>query len=198
MGGTARFFGFLTLFAAVSTIGIAQAGQVKVKSNTKFYTISGKSAFEFAASMSRRGPYSRQHRQRAWATAARDLTYQLSRKKTRYGCRVTDADVSLKVTYTMPKLRRTRGISTRELQKWRKMYKLLDVHEKRHGQLYKAFASKLHRELRKLKTAKTCRQLDRKAAKLVAKLADQDSDRNDRFDARDGRNYRRMTRLYKR
>ncbi|MEM9733223.1 MAG: DUF922 domain-containing protein [Pseudomonadota bacterium] len=174
----------------------AHAGGVKITEKTNFYTITGKTAQQFAISMSRRGPYSRAHRARSWATASRDLTYQLVNTKTAKNCRVKDVNVRLKITYQMPKPRTLKGVSKKHRGRWQRMYRLLDTHEKVHGRFYKEFARNLHRQLLRMKPAGSCRALDRKASNLVEKLSEKDRLRNQRFDARDTRNYRRMTRLY--
>ena len=182
---------------AFGMLGPAFAAKgLKIKESTKFYSISGKTPAQFAKSMSRKGPFSLQHRKRAWATASRDMTYQLIRRKTAKGCRIVNAKVAMKITYTLPKLSSTKGVTKRHRKRWRQMSNLLVKHERVHGRFYKEFARKVHRGLRKLPRAKNCRQLDRRAAKLVDRLSEQDSERNNLFDARDTRNYSRMTRLY--
>ena len=174
----------------------AQKSSLKLSEQTNHYRIKGKSAPEFARSMSKRGPYSRQHGRRAWATATRDMTYQLFHRKSKGRCRVKAVKVKLKTTYVLPKLSSTRGVSKRQLQKWRRMHSLLKKHERTHGKFYKQFGQKVYASLRKMKAAKTCRQLDRNAAAIVARLGAEDKRRNVKFDQRDRRNYRSMERLY--
>jgi len=188
----------IALFALAWTSNNANAAKsnVSVTSKTKFYKITGRSAREFAHSMSKKGPYSFQHRRRAWATASRDLTYQLVHQKRGQSCRIKNAKVTVKITYTMPQLRSKRGVSSRELKKWRRMYGLLDKHEKTHGRFFGQLAHRSQKALMRLKPAKTCRKLEKNALVLMKKLSAEDSKKNDRFDARDGRNYSRMTRIY--
>ena len=175
----------------------AHARDVTIKQVTKGYYISGRTAGEFARSMSSKGPYSFQHRRRAWATAARDLSYQLIRTKSRNRCKVKNAKVTLKITYTMPKLKASKGISARERRKWRKMYNLLNKHEKKHGRFYQQLANRVHKALKRLPSARTCQQLERNASKVVNSLSVADLKRNDAFDNRDRKNYRRMARIYR-
>lgn len=194
---------WVAIFAAIPLVATVllptnanAAKGLKIIERTKYYRISGKTASDFARSMSRRGPFSLQHRKRAWATASRDMTYQLVRKKGSKGCRMIDAKVDMKIVYTLPKLSSVRGVTKRHQKRWRLMSNLLVKHEKTHGRFYKEFARKVHRQLRRLPRARNCRQLDRNAARLVARLSEEDSERNNLFDARDQRNYSRMTRLY--
>jgi len=98
----------------------------------------------------------------------------------------------------MPKLRSGRKVSKRELRKWKRMYALLDKHEKVHGSYYRQLANSARRSLLRIKKARTCRQLDTNARKIMKKLSRQDSVRNDAFDRKDKRNYRRMERIYAR
>lgn len=180
----------------VAPPALAQTSSLKISETTKTYYIRGKTAADFAESMGRKGPYSRQHRRRAWATATRDLTYQLYYKKSKKQCRIKAIRAKLKITYIMPKLASTRGVSKRERNKWKKMYALLNKHERKHGQYYQQFARKAYNSVRKLRPARTCRQLERNADRLINKLGEEDKRRNLAFDERDRSNYRSMERLY--
>lgn len=189
---------FVYVFATglMADSALAQSKYVKVKEKTNFYSIRGSGAAEFAESMSRNGPFSFQHRSRAWATASRDMSYQLTHLRSKKRCRVKRARVRMTITYTMPKLKNLKNVSGSERRKWKRMYRLLDQHERVHGAYYRQLASKTQRALRRLKPQKTCKQLERQAKKLVESLSEQDRKRNQKFDARDGKNYRRMVRIY--
>lgn len=200
----ARFGVIYGLAALVlGTVGLlaspvaAQTNSLKISEKTKFYRIAGKTAAEFAISMSRKGPYSRQHRRRAWATATRDMTYQLFHQKSKNRCKVKAVRVKMLITYEMPKLSSTRGVSKRHRSRWTKMYALLNKHERTHGLYYRQFAQKVYASLRKLRPQSSCSKLERNAAAIVAKLGEEDKRRNVRFDNRDRRNYRSMERLYR-
>ena len=184
--------------AGVCLIGTqaSLAAPVKIKEKNKFYSIKGKTAPEFASSMSKRGPYSRQHRKRAWATASRDLTYQLVHSRTSKGCAIKDVIVELDIVYTLPKLRNERTVSKRQRAKWKRMYRLLRNHELTHGKLYKKFAQNVRSGLLGMSRSSSCRKLDKKANKLVSALSAKDSLANDRFDENDRRNYSLMERIY--
>ncbi|MFD0917955.1 DUF922 domain-containing protein [Pseudahrensia aquimaris] len=188
VGLAAGLFGF-----SLPTLASAE---VRITEKTKNYIITGTNARDFARSMSKKGPYSRQHRKRAWATASRDLTFQITRKKSRSGCRVRSVKVSLAIKYVLPKLASTRGVSARERKKWKRMKSLLVKHERTHGRFYKELAKKTERSIKRMAPAKSCQQLERNALKLAKKLSAEDSARNDLFDARDSRNYRLMARIY--
>lgn len=179
-----------------SSAAFAKPNGVLIREKTKFYTIDGKTAAEFALSMHRNGPYSRQHRRSAWAITDREITFQLVRQKFKNNCRVRDAKIKLEITYTMPKVRSFNGVSKRERRKWRRMYAILNKHERVHGRYYKQLALNARKQLRKLKPARTCFSLDRMARALFRELSEVDRQRNDRFDVRDSRNYRRMERIF--
>ncbi len=187
------FASFLQFFA---TNSFAAGKTVKISEQTSFYLIDGRTAPAFALSMSKRGPYSRHHRRRAWATASKDMTYQITRKRNSKGCKVVGVKVKLKITYKLPKLRSLKGVSRRHRNKWNKMYSLLNRHERVHGKNYRRFAYRIKRALLKLRKEPSCRSLDRKAAKLVKRLNAADQAINRKFDANDGKNYRRMVRIY--
>ena len=200
MGSTvnlSRWFAFTVLICICWPLSVqAQSSSLKISEKTKHYNISGKTAAEFARSMSRKGPYSRQHRRRAWATATRNMTYQLVHRKSKKRCRIKAARVKMEIVYEMPKLRSTAGVSKRQRARWKKMLNLLNKHERTHGLYYRQFAKKVHRSLLKMKSASSCRGLERNAAKLVDSLSLADKKRNAKFDRADARNYRRMEKIY--
>ncbi|MEL6751457.1 MAG: DUF922 domain-containing protein [Pseudomonadota bacterium] len=171
--------------------------QLKITERTKHYTIKGKTAPDFAKSMSKRGPYSRSKRQRAWATAGRKLSFQVLHRKVGGRCVVRGARVDMRITTTLPKLRRLRGVSKNHAKRWQRMSGLLQRHEAVHVRYYRQLAKQTHRALLRLKPAKSCRALDQKAKRVVEDLARKDTARNRRFDMNDRRNYRRMSRLYR-
>lgn len=184
-------------FAAFVLVATSPAfADVTVTERTKTYRVSGNTAAELARSMSKRGPYSRAHRARSWATAARDLRFQIDREFDNGQCRVTGADVRMKITYTMPRLSRTARLNERELSRWTRMTGLLEKHERVHGRFYRELAGKTHRALLRLKPTRSCSTLDKSALAEVKRLSAQDSERNQRFDRRDRRNYSRMNRLF--
>ena len=189
----------LTLGLVLQLTGAANAKpkSLSIVEKIEYYSISGKTAAELATSMSNNGPYSRQHRQRAWATARRDMSYQLTRQKFKKNCRVKSARVKMTIIYTMPKPRKIKRVPRRVRQKWAKMYSLLNRHERTHGLYYKQLAKKIHRSLSTMKPASNCRSLNKKAKQLVDIFIKRDTAKNNRFDEKDTRNYRRMERIYR-
>ena len=173
----------------------AASRDVSITSATRYYAIAGRSPAEFANEMSRRGPYSAQHRRRVWATAARTMRYQIERKRKGNRCRITRAKVWMKIDYTLPKLRKA-GVRASARRSWSQMYKILSAHEKVHGRYYAQLARTTHASLRKLRAHRSCRSLDAAAARLVKRLSAQNQTINDRFDRTDQANYRRMERIY--
>ena len=187
---------FCSLFFSPITLSYAKGKGALVSEKTKFYTIYGRTASDFARSMGSKGPYSFQHRKRAWATATRSLSFQLIRRKTSKGCRVKGANVKLEIVYKLPKPSTFSGVKRKERTKWKKMYRLLSNHERVHGRLYKQLAKKVYRRLNRMGSARTCRTLDKKAKLLVKKLSEADSILNQNFDRREKSNYRKMERIY--
>ena len=145
----------LIVFAPVAAE--AQTSKLDVSESTKYYKIRGRSASEFAYSMTKNGPYSREHGRRAWATATRDMTYQLFHRKSKKNCSIKAVRVKMKITYEMPKLASTRGVSKRQQSNWKKMFGLMNKHERTHGLFYRQFAGKVYASLKKLRPASSCR-----------------------------------------
>lgn len=182
--------------SAVESLAHANGKMLQITEKTKFYTIKGNNAAELAVSMGKKGPYSRQHKRRAWATAGRKMSYQLFHQKFKNNCRMKNVKVRLTITYTMPKLSRLSKLSKRERRKWNKMYAILNKHERTHGLYYKQLAKKVRSTVRRMKPARNCRVLEARADALVEKLSEQNKKRNQHFDDHDDRNYRRMERIY--
>ena len=172
----------------------AASRDVQVRQATRYYTIRGRSPAEFASSMSANGPFSGQHRRRVWATASRTMRYQLESQRVNGTCRVKRARVFMTIDYTMPRLRSK--VSTRSRTRWNQMYNILNRHEKVHGRYYKELAKQTQAALRRMRPARSCATLDRKAARIVQRLSIKNQRLNDRFDRTDRKNYRRMERLY--
>ena len=190
--------GLGVVLALIFSSTIAAAQSVKVQTVTKYYSVSGSSPAQLARSMSRNGPYSRAHRARAWATASRDMRYQVFRKRRNGRCVVTGAAVRSKIEYRLPRVRNERRLTPRTRRTWRSMVGLLTKHERTHGRYYRQLAYRTQKALRRIRSARTCSEVDRRARVLVERLSEEDRLRNLRFDQRDRRNYSRMTRLTRR
>ena len=183
----------IALIAATATPAQAQKSSIKINEKTKYYRIKGKSAAEFALSMRKKGHYSRQHRHRAWATASRDLTYQLHHQKSKNRFKIKGVKVRMKITYEMPKLSSTSGVSKRQ----RRVIGSACMGCSTSMSVPMACTTnslprRVYASLRKLKSQRSCAALERSASKLVAKLGKADKKRNVDFDRRDRRNYRSM------
>lgn len=185
----------LTLMIAFAAMASASAAGLKIREKTKFYSIKGKTAAELASAMSVKGPYSFQHRRRAWATAGRKLRYRIHHQKIGKKCKVRRVEMALTITYTMPRARSERRLKRSTRRTWKKMYALLHKHEQVHGRYFKRFAREAYSALRRIPPQRYCRSILRRADKIIDRLDDKDGARNDRFDANDKRNYRRMSRL---
>ncbi|MEL6947325.1 MAG: DUF922 domain-containing protein [Pseudomonadota bacterium] len=166
-----------------------------MKERTIYYAIKGKTAADFARSMTSRGPRAFTPRRRVWATATRSLRYSLQTSSKAGSCRNLGAKVSMDITYRMPRLSRTKGVRASELRKWRRMYAILLRHEKVHGRYYKQLANQVYKALRAKRRARSCRELERWAKATVKRLSDANIRKNARFEIIDRPNYRRMQRI---
>jgi len=184
----------ILIFLATPT---ALAKPLKVTEKTRYYSISGKSAADFAASMSSRGPFSRELRRRVWASATRSLSYRMDYRRSGKTCTNTGARVDMDIIYRMPRLTRRTGIRKSQLRKWRRMYAILLRHEKVHGRYYKQLAKQVHSALARKRTARNCSEIDRWAKETVSKLSAANVRKNLRFETLDRPNFRKMRRIYR-
>ena len=186
----------LACLIAAMLISVPAVAQVSVTERTRTYLIDGRNAAEFAASMTKRGPYSRQHRQRVWATASRTMRYRVTGRRDGKSCRPGAVSVRMTIEYELPRLRDERRVSRAERTRWRRMLKLLTDHERTHGRFYRELAAKTHRTLTRLPGQRDCRRLERLADATVKKMSARNQKRNDDFDRGDRNRYRRMEQIY--
>ncbi len=184
---------FGTLLVSFSSGAIAKDLTIKV--HTKHYSVQGNSTFDLAHSMTQKGPYSFELNNRVWATTDRRVRWKLVWKKSRGQCRVQNAIVRLKITYTLPKLRRSKSTDAKTKRKWNKMLAILTRHEKQHGKLFARFSKDVQNGLLHLKPVARCRDLNVAGEKLVNRLARLDLQRNERFEIKDRPNYQKMSRI---
>ena len=111
---------------------------------------------------------------------------------------VKRAQVHMKITYTLPRLENERRVSHRFRSKWKRVYRILQRHELRHGRNYRLLAKRLTRELRRLKPQRNCFALKRSAKKLDNKLHKLDIRRNRRFERGERARFTRLQRRIER
>ncbi|MEM9881161.1 MAG: DUF922 domain-containing protein [Pseudomonadota bacterium] len=188
------FLAFLVVSA--SAISALAAQPLKITEKTKTYSIKGQTAAQFAASMTSRGPYSRQLRRRVWASATRSLSFRMNYRRTSGSCTNRGARVDMDIVYRMPRLASKSGVPRSQLRKWQRMYAILLTHERVHGRYYKQLARQVHKALARKRTAKNCSDIDRWAKALVKKMSAANVRKNLRFETRDRPNFLKMRRIY--
>ena len=123
--------------------------RVKVSERTKYYNVTGKTGRQLYSSMKRRGPKSgSRHDLLASTDWEVDIqNVQIAVRGNR--CVVTKGDVVVKITYTYPRWRNRRRASRQVQRNWQKFMAELKKHERHHAHIVRAYAKKLHRNLRR-------------------------------------------------
>lgn len=173
----------------------ATAGTTISKS-ISYYSVSGRTADELDAALSKRGPLMRSTGTRhPGATKIRfggTITYAL-----RDGiCVVGSADVTLSTKLILPRWT-NRKRSTRDLALiWDTLASDIKRHEERHAEIARNHARTLERDLLRLRPEKDCKRLQDKAAEVsIAAIETHDKDQA-RFDRSEAANFdKRMMRL---
>ncbi len=187
----------LSMMVATSYVP-AIAGDVSIKTTTKFYSFRAKKFHQVSRQMLRYGPNFGRNGRRVWAKAHRKYDWKLTYSRSRGKCAVKHAQVRMKITYTMPRLENEKRVSGRFRSKWKRVYRTLLTHELAHGRNYKRLAKRLTRELRKLRPQRNCFALKRSAKKLDDKLHNWDIRRNRRFESGERARFTRLQRRIER
>ena len=194
----ARFAATIALafsLLAFSPLAMTQVeAQVVITERLQPYTIRGNTIAKLASQMSRRGPYSSARGQRAWATASRNMKFDLETRRDGGQCTARNVRVSMAIVTRLPRL--AGRLPNSQMRRWTQMLTLLQQHENVHVGFYRQLARRVHRSLTKMPPQASCRTLQSHAKETVRVLSERDRARNARFEARDRRNYRRMVRLF--
>ncbi|WP_083649485.1 DUF922 domain-containing protein [Salaquimonas pukyongi] len=127
------------------------SAKVKVSVKTTYYPISGKSGKALNASMLRGGS-NRISLSHAVAATETELDFgepKISIKKGK--CIVEDVDVYLKIRYIYPKWKGRGAAKTQVRKRWDAFWRELKRHEENHGEIAKAGAKALEKELMRMK-----------------------------------------------
>jgi len=124
--------------------------RVKVKEKTTYYRISGKTGAALNKSMLQGGG-SRISLSHAVAATETELDFGEPKIVIKGNkCVVEDVDVFLNIKYIYPKWADRRGASVKTKKRWAAFWKELKRHERNHGEIAKAGAKALEKELKKM------------------------------------------------
>jgi len=171
--------GFIIAVTAWAVM-LSGPGIAKPKSKTKYtyYAISGKSARNLYQQMISRGPHVSGDRALAATSVTTQQTGDLGGKSS---CRVRNYKLTMDFTIRLPKVANEKALSPRLRRNWRKFYKFVRAHERRHRAIWIGCANSIERQVRKLRS-KSCRKVDSQANKIFKQVSASCSRKHDAFD----------------
>lgn len=133
-------------------------------SETNYYSVYGKNADDLISEFTNKG-----HDGFAGYTYWEIKTnyhYESDNKS----CRLTDYNVDLIISYTMPKWKDKSGANRKLQKKWDKWYKSLLAHEKTHGSHGEKAYKELKRQFSSQSSKKNCKKLERTINSFTNKI----------------------------
>ncbi|MDP3895294.1 MAG: DUF922 domain-containing protein [Mesorhizobium sp.] len=162
------------------------SAKVIVKENTVYYSVSGRTGQEIYGQMTRKGPKIPGHKDHkiAATTMVTDVM-KLDGGVKGNQCVVTRADVSLKVTYRIPKWTGGKSASAATQKAWDAFLAHVWRHERRHAEIALEHARQLERGLLALRgdVRKDCKDMIAAAERLSKKTVESHHRKQDAFDA---------------
>lgn len=196
LGGLPRISAAVILITGVLLPALA-AAEVRVKVQTSYYAISGKDGKALNASMLSGGA-NRISLSHAVAATETEMDFSNPKLAIRNGrCVVEDVDVILKIRYVYPKWKNRRNASAEMRARWAAFWQELKRHEEQHGEIARAGAAALERELRKLSgsVATGCSDFGHFAALRLNAVVDKTARAQRMFDRREYASFSRISRL---
>lgn len=139
--------------------GPAAAGQVSVYERTSYYDISGRSARELLDEMYEKGPLGPYSYSEALAQTQSYFSWDVDFEKRDGMCAAADINMSVDLTYTMPRWT-DEAKGSRKLRKtWEKFLESLWIHERGHGEIDRRGANAILEHLAALPPQPTCEAL---------------------------------------
>ncbi len=184
-----RFFVWFLACVSMLIFMAPASAKLKITERTKFYNVSGKSGTQLFRSISRRGPKTRRDGH-AIATTQTDLQVRNLRAGVKgRNCVITNVDVVVNLTYTLPRWRGNRRASAKLRKNWEKFAARVKKHEDTHGRISKEYARQLHTRLKRLKgrVSRDCRDFGKRQLRRLKRDERKFHRRHVAFDRREGR-----------
>jgi predicted secreted Zn-dependent protease len=155
-------------FALASTSTTHTRPGLTLSTRNVYYRITGRTADDLRAQMSRRGPTDYFTGKRYDAFTNWTFSWWYHDRVSAGECRFTSTEVELDLKYTYPRWRRPPGVSTSLVASWNRYLKALRNHESGHGVIAIGVARKLLADIRALAPRPSCRKLEAAADVLGA------------------------------
>lgn len=186
------------LLTAVA-LGLAAAGEAKPVETLRYsyYTVSGDTAEAIYRAMLRRGP--RVKGAKAYASTSA-VTTRESKLQQGSACRIVDYRLRLDFVMKLPRIKNETVLPPDDQRLWKRFSVFLKEHEDTHRRIWLDCAADLERKVRMI-SAKSCKDVDRKAAQLWDRVSAACDRKHAAFDAAEQRrlmSHPFMKRVYQR
>ncbi len=193
---TKRLLAAITVVLAFTMVNVASA-RVIINERTKYYSVSGKNGPQIFKSILRRGP---KVRSVGHAIASTRTQLKLRNIKTvvnKRECKVTNVDVIVNITYTLPRWKGSRGASTKVRNNWKKFNARVVKHEQTHGRISREYAREIEKKIKstRARASRKCRDFGKRQIRSISRLQRTIRKRHARFDRREGRRGARIRML---
>jgi predicted secreted Zn-dependent protease len=183
-----RLLAAITVLMAF-TLAHSASARVIINERTKFYTVSGKTGPQLFKSILRRGP---KVRNVGHAIASTGTALKIRNIKTvvnRRECKVTNVDVIVDITYTLPRWTGSRGASAKVRDTWKQFNARVLRHEQTHGRISREYAREVEKKIKQARgrASRNCKNFGKRQLRSLARLQRNIRKRHERFDRREGR-----------
>lgn len=180
-----RWGGLALALAAAGLLGRGPAGaEDQGRERIEYYDVTGATAGELRAALSRLGPLGsdgmRWDGYTAWQIDAPALDFSPAEDS----CGVAAAPVPVRVLITLPRWNAPPDADPRLVQRWQKFLAALERHERGHAGIAYQAAEDIDRRLRRLGRFPTCAAAGQAAQQAVARLLGKAQERDAAYDRR--------------
>ena len=165
--------------AAVAFAGGAAVAKPDFKTKYTYYTVGGDSAQEIYNAMLRKGP--KVNGAKAYAATSATTT-QDGKLLQASSCKIADYKLKIDFVIKLPRIKNEKVLPATDRSRWQQFSSFLKKHEETHRSIWLGCAADLEKQVRAVK-AKTCGEVDRKAAALWEKMRTSCSKKHNAFDA---------------
>ncbi len=181
---------------AIPAINTQALADVAISKSYSYFSLGGRTAEALDRELSRRGPKSSNSKTRHAGLTQVKFGYDITFAKSTNRCSIKNVKVKLSTKIILPKWRYRKQAGKQLALIWDTLSADIKRHEDRHAEIARNHARKMDAALKRLPSASTCEELERRAEKVFEReYAAHDKDQS-RFDRVESSQFeRRMIRL---
>ncbi len=191
-----RLLAAATIVLAYSLVNTASA-RVIINERTKYYSVSGKNGPQLFKSILRRGPKVRSVGHAIAATRSELKIRNIKTFVNKRECKITNVDVIMNITYTLPRWNGSRRASATVQNNWKKFNARVVKHEQTHGRISREYAREIEKKIKstRARVSRNCKDFGERQLRSLSRLQRVITRRHARFDRREGRRGARIRML---